>query len=188
MLSSSQISFSVRVRHKGLWPFLSDICFFSGRRRTDQPYQRVKNSSQKRRGAGSPGMGGRRGGLAEGRGLPGRARPSAAGYTPSPAVARRCLHTFGWRRSAVKSKSALHRALLEFLVCLPSEKRLRYETSTNELMNEESRRAHPIIEGIPHMVPQAARRTRQIRSKKKWSSSRASWKTTHTTEFSFFFF
>ncbi|KAF3828002.1 hypothetical protein GH733_001237 [Mirounga leonina] len=70
-----------------------------------------------------------------------------------------CLHAFGWRRSAVKSKRtghpprAFHRALLEFLVCLPSEKRLRYETSTNELMNEESGRAYPIIDGIPHMSP-----------------------------------
>lgn len=38
---------------------------------------------------------------------------------------------------------------------------LRYEASTNELVNEELGIAYPIIDGIPNMIPQAARMTHQ---------------------------
>lgn len=38
---------------------------------------------------------------------------------------------------------------------------LRYEASTNELINEELGIAYPIIDGIPNMIPQAARMTHQ---------------------------
>ncbi|KAM9143900.1 protein preY, mitochondrial [Pangshura tecta] len=48
-------------------------------------------------------------------------------------------------------------ALLEFLVCPLSKKPLRYEASTNELINKELGIAYPIIDGIPNMIPQAAR-------------------------------
>ena len=51
--------------------------------------------------------------------------------------------------------------LLEFLVCLLSKKPLRYEASTNELINEEVGIAYSIIDGIPNMIPQAARMTHQ---------------------------
>lgn len=33
----------------------------------------------------------------------------------------------------------------------------RYEEATNELINEELGIAYPIIDGIPNMIPQAAR-------------------------------
>ncbi|NXQ65231.1 PREY protein, partial [Quiscalus mexicanus] len=46
-----------------------------------------------------------------------------------------------------------------FLVCPLSKRPLRYEESTNELINEELGIAYPIIDGIPNMVPEAARRT-----------------------------
>ncbi|KAB0395671.1 hypothetical protein E2I00_016221, partial [Balaenoptera physalus] len=36
-----------------------------------------------------------------------------------------------------------------------------YEASTNELVNEELGIAYPIIDGIPNMIPQAARMTHQ---------------------------
>ncbi|KFO20814.1 Protein preY, mitochondrial [Fukomys damarensis] len=36
-----------------------------------------------------------------------------------------------------------------------------YEASTNELINEELGIAYPIIDGIPNMIPQAARTTHQ---------------------------
>lgn len=42
-----------------------------------------------------------------------------------------------------------------------SKKPLRYEASTNELINEELGIAYPIIDGIPNMIPQAARMTHQ---------------------------
>ena len=51
--------------------------------------------------------------------------------------------------------------LLEFLVCLLSKKPLRYEALTNELINEELGVAYSIIDGIPNMIPQAARMTHQ---------------------------
>uniref|UniRef100_A0A8D0C3G6 Protein preY, mitochondrial n=1 Tax=Salvator merianae TaxID=96440 RepID=A0A8D0C3G6_SALMN len=47
--------------------------------------------------------------------------------------------------------------LLEVLVCPLSKKPLRYEESTNELINEELGIAYPITDGIPNMIPQAAR-------------------------------
>ncbi|KAF7252522.1 Protein preY, mitochondrial [Varanus komodoensis] len=47
--------------------------------------------------------------------------------------------------------------LLQILVCPLSKKPLRYEESTNELINEELGIAYPIIDGIPNMIPQAAR-------------------------------
>ncbi|XP_055269349.1 protein preY, mitochondrial-like [Moschus berezovskii] len=86
---------------------------------------------------------------------------------PPSAVALRCLHASSSRASADKSKSkrtekpprAFDQALLEFLVCPRSKKPLRYEAPTNELINEELGTAYPIIDGIPNMIPQAARMT-----------------------------
>ncbi|KAL7862858.1 hypothetical protein SRHO_G00118420 [Serrasalmus rhombeus] len=47
--------------------------------------------------------------------------------------------------------------LLQFLVCPLSKKPLRYDETTNELINEELGIAYPIIDGIPNMIPQDAR-------------------------------
>ncbi|KAG5196594.1 hypothetical protein MJG53_016970 [Ovis ammon polii x Ovis aries] len=86
---------------------------------------------------------------------------------PPSAVALRCLHASSSRPSADKSERtekpprAFDQALLEFLVCPLSKKPLRYEASTNELINEELGIAYPIIDGIPDMIPQAARMTHQ---------------------------
>ncbi|XP_010075466.1 PREDICTED: protein preY, mitochondrial, partial [Pterocles gutturalis] len=35
----------------------------------------------------------------------------------------------------------------------------RYEETTNELINEELGIAYPVIDGIPNMIPEAARKT-----------------------------
>lgn len=92
---------------------------------------------------------------------------------PPFAVARRCLHASGARRSADKSERsgdpprAFDPALLEFLVCPLSKKPLRYEASTNELINEELGIAYPIIDGIPNMIPQAARMTHQSKKQEE---------------------
>ncbi|XP_057585533.1 protein preY, mitochondrial [Hippopotamus amphibius kiboko] len=101
-------------------------------------------------------------------GVCGRLASALRGTRAPPAeVARRCLHASGARPSADKSErtgkppGACDPALLEFLVCPLSKKPLRYEASTNELINEELGIAYPIIDGIPHMIPQAARMTRQ---------------------------
>lgn len=37
----------------------------------------------------------------------------------------------------------------------------RYEEATNELINEELGIAYPIIDGIPNMIPDAARTTKK---------------------------
>ncbi|XP_036313594.1 protein preY, mitochondrial [Pipistrellus kuhlii] len=82
---------------------------------------------------------------------------------PPSTVARRCLRVSGSRPAADESErpggpsQAFDPALLEFLVCPLSKKPLRYEASTNELINEELGIAYPIIDGIPNMIPQAAR-------------------------------
>uniref|UniRef100_A0A8C9FLX7 Protein preY, mitochondrial n=1 Tax=Pavo cristatus TaxID=9049 RepID=A0A8C9FLX7_PAVCR len=52
-------------------------------------------------------------------------------------------------------------SLLRFLVCPLSKRPLRYEESTNELINEELGIAYPIIDGIPNMIPEAARSTQK---------------------------
>ncbi|XP_048365979.1 protein preY, mitochondrial [Sphaerodactylus townsendi] len=56
-----------------------------------------------------------------------------------------------------QQRPPLSPALLDILVCPLSKKPLRYEESTNELINEELGIAYPIIDGIPNMIPQAAR-------------------------------
>lgn len=86
---------------------------------------------------------------------------------PPSAVARRCLRVSRPRSSADgcetpgKGPHAFDPALLEVLVCPLSKKPLRYEASTNELVNEELGIAYPIIDGIPNMIPQAARMIHQ---------------------------
>lgn len=81
----------------------------------------------------------------------------------SSTVARRCLRVSASRPAADESvrpgepPHAFDPALLEFLVCPLSKKPLRYEASTNELINDELGIAYPIIDGIPNMIPQAAR-------------------------------
>uniref|UniRef100_A0A8B9I4L4 Protein preY, mitochondrial n=1 Tax=Anser brachyrhynchus TaxID=132585 RepID=A0A8B9I4L4_9AVES len=56
---------------------------------------------------------------------------------------------------------ALEPSLLRFLVCPLSKRPLRYDESTNELINEELGIAYPVIDGIPNMIPEAARTTRK---------------------------
>ncbi|XP_054447526.1 protein preY, mitochondrial [Pteronotus mesoamericanus] len=82
-------------------------------------------------------------------------------------VARRYLRASGSRPSADQRERteepprAFDPSLLKFLVCPLSKKPLRYEASTNELINEDLGIAYPIIDGIPNMIPQAARMTHQ---------------------------
>uniref|UniRef100_A0A8P0TGK3 Protein preY, mitochondrial n=1 Tax=Canis lupus familiaris TaxID=9615 RepID=A0A8P0TGK3_CANLF len=88
------------------------------------------------------------------------------GYTPlptSPIGAFMCPGCGGQQASQRTGDPAhaFHGVPLEFLVCPLSEKPLRYEASTNELINEESGIAHLIIDGIPNVVPPAARMTHQ---------------------------
>ncbi|XP_068258819.1 protein preY, mitochondrial [Nyctibius grandis] len=59
------------------------------------------------------------------------------------------------------SARPLEPSLLRFLVCPLSKRPLRYEAATNELINEELGIAYPIIDGIPNMIPEAARTTRK---------------------------
>ncbi|XP_044536402.1 protein preY, mitochondrial [Gracilinanus agilis] len=80
-------------------------------------------------------------------------------------VGTKGVHTAVSRPKADSPESgpppAFDAALLDFLVCPLSKKSLRYEMSTNELINEELGIAYPIIDGIPNMIPQAARMIRQ---------------------------
>ncbi|XP_043826990.1 protein preY, mitochondrial [Dromiciops gliroides] len=84
------------------------------------------------------------------------------------AVGSRAVHAAGPGPSAdspgssqAAPPSAFDEALLDVLVCPLSKKPLRYEMSTNELINEELGIAYPIIDGIPNMIPQAARMIHQ---------------------------
>ncbi|VFV37706.1 protein mitochondrial-like [Lynx pardinus] len=83
------------------------------------------------------------------------------------AVARRCLHASGSWRSADKSEKTgnaprvFDPAPLSFLCFHVPQTFILFEASTNELINEELGIAYPIIDGIPNMIPQAARMTHQ---------------------------
>ncbi|XP_029453777.1 protein preY, mitochondrial [Rhinatrema bivittatum] len=78
------------------------------------------------------------------------------------AAIRSLLHS-GPRRASQSpkdpagSKKSFNPELLRILVCPLSHKPLRYEESTNELINEELGIAYPIIDGMPNMLPQEAR-------------------------------
>uniref|UniRef100_A0A8C0FLY7 Protein preY, mitochondrial n=1 Tax=Bubo bubo TaxID=30461 RepID=A0A8C0FLY7_BUBBB len=86
---------------------------------------------------------------------------------------RRCAHRSGSRCQPLacccrpgSSGKGWQRAnpgysLLRLFVCFPLTCLARYEEATNELINEELGIAYPIIDGIPNMVPEAARTTQK---------------------------
>ncbi|NXD12843.1 PREY protein, partial [Nothocercus nigrocapillus] len=49
-------------------------------------------------------------------------------------------------------------SVLPLLVCPLSKRPLRYEAATQELVNEELGIAYPVVDGIPTMLPEAARK------------------------------
>lgn len=52
--------------------------------------------------------------------------------------------------------------LLQHLVCPLSKKDLRYDRERNELICDELGIAYPIVNGIPNLVPQDARRLKDV--------------------------
>ncbi|KAH0615835.1 hypothetical protein JD844_026396 [Phrynosoma platyrhinos] len=86
-------------------------------------------------------------------------------WPPSPSLAARALcEAEDTGKAAGESqppRPPFDLSLLEILVCPLSKKPLRYEESTNELINEELGIAYPITDGIPNMIPQAARMIRK---------------------------
>lgn len=75
-------------------------------------------------------------------------RESSSGPAAAPSRAR---------GAAEGQTRVIHAASCFFsLTCLA-----RYEEATNELINEELGIAYPIIDGIPNMIPEAARTTRK---------------------------
>ncbi|XP_036618149.1 protein preY, mitochondrial [Trichosurus vulpecula] len=90
------------------------------------------------------------------------------------AAGSRAVHAAGLRPAAdspgsgqASPPAAFDAALLDVLVCPLSKKPLRYEVSTNELINEELGIAYPVIDGIPNMIPQAARMIHQNKQQEK---------------------
>ncbi|XP_058252214.1 protein preY, mitochondrial-like [Hemibagrus wyckioides] len=68
-------------------------------------------------------------------------------------------------------KTAFDVSLLEFLVCPLSKKPLRYDETSNELINEELGIAYPILDGIPNMIPQDARLIKKTEGAEKPTTS-----------------
>ncbi|KAM3940401.1 protein preY, mitochondrial [Leptodactylus fuscus] len=60
-------------------------------------------------------------------------------------------------RQEVTVSTAFDPSVLQFLVCPLSRKALRFDESTNELVNDDLGIAYPIIDGIPNMIAQDAR-------------------------------
>ncbi|CAM4545772.1 unnamed protein product [Lepidochelys olivacea] len=85
---------------------------------------------------------------------PAGAGAAAAAHRPGP---RAALSHSSDRPEGQEQPAAFDPAVLQFLVCPLSKQPLRYEASTNELINKELGIAYPIIDGIPNMIPQAAR-------------------------------
>ncbi|XP_028649763.1 protein preY, mitochondrial-like [Erpetoichthys calabaricus] len=61
-------------------------------------------------------------------------------------------------KSEQSSKDSFDKSLLKYLVCPLSKKSLRYEEQTNELINDELGIAYPVVDGIPNLIPQDARK------------------------------
>ncbi|KAF4094276.1 hypothetical protein AMELA_G00011390 [Ameiurus melas] len=68
-------------------------------------------------------------------------------------------------------RNAFDVSILEYLVCPLSKKPLRYEETTNELINEELGIAYPVVDGIPNMIPQDARLIKQTEGAEKPTQS-----------------
>ncbi|XP_072262909.1 protein preY, mitochondrial [Pyxicephalus adspersus] len=84
--------------------------------------------------------------------------------SPLPAVRLQPLYTGAVLTAAEqqnKSSQAFDSSLLQFLVCPLSRKQLRYDESTNELINDDLGIAYPVVDGIPNMIPQDARMIRK---------------------------
>ncbi|XP_078405478.1 protein preY, mitochondrial isoform X1 [Cetorhinus maximus] len=77
------------------------------------------------------------------------------------AVWRRLLHFsragLAGEQGTGGREAALDLTLLPYLVCPLSRKQLRYEESSNQLINDELGIAYPVIDGIPNMIPQDAK-------------------------------
>ncbi|MBJ64942.1 MAG: hypothetical protein CML97_00380 [Rhodobiaceae bacterium] len=52
----------------------------------------------------------------------------------------------------------IDKALLDILVCPLTKNKLIWDKDKNELISEEARLAYPIIDGIPIMLPDEARK------------------------------
>ena len=52
----------------------------------------------------------------------------------------------------------IDKALLDILVCPLKKNKLIWDKDKNELISEEARLAYPIIDGIPIMLPDEARK------------------------------
>uniref|UniRef100_A0A8C4JBG1 Uncharacterized protein n=1 Tax=Dromaius novaehollandiae TaxID=8790 RepID=A0A8C4JBG1_DRONO len=90
------------------------------------------------------------------------AAPEAARQPCCAAGGRRRRCCYGGRRAATARRDTARRGPgtsrpLRFLVL---HRLRRYEESTNELINEELGIAYPVVDGIPTMIPEAARKTR----------------------------
>eukprot|EP00053_Salpingoeca_punica_P008157 m.73737 g.73737 ORF g.73737 m.73737 type:complete len:98 (-) comp14477_c0_seq1:2069-2362(-) len=68
----------------------------------------------------------------------------------SGGLARRWLS-----QSAGQSSAAFHPAMLELLACPVSKKPLRYDEAANQLVCDASGLAYPIVDGLPHLLPEA---------------------------------
>ncbi|XP_018409078.1 PREDICTED: protein preY, mitochondrial [Nanorana parkeri] len=77
-----------------------------------------------------------------------------------PSVRLQPVHTAPVLRAAeqqIRSSQVFDSSVLQFLVCPLSRKALRYDESTNELVNDDLGIAYPILDGIPNLIPQDAR-------------------------------
>ncbi|XP_020387977.1 protein preY, mitochondrial [Rhincodon typus] len=88
-------------------------------------------------------------------------------------AARRLLHLSRARLSGEPvtgegdRKAALDLTLLPYLVCPLSRKQLRYDESSNQLINDELGIAYPVVDGIPNMIPQDAKLIRKSEDRPK---------------------
>ncbi|XP_043938658.1 protein preY, mitochondrial [Protopterus annectens] len=90
-----------------------------------------------------------------------------AGCLKSLSITRKQFHLSGCTASDKSEPAAFDSTLLDYLVCPLSKKPLRYDESNNELINEELGIAYPILNGIPNLIPQDARKIRRSDDKTK---------------------
>uniref|UniRef100_A0A8B9UW59 Protein preY, mitochondrial n=2 Tax=Anas TaxID=8835 RepID=A0A8B9UW59_9AVES len=87
---------------------------------------------------------------------------------PPASAPRRGRHVAGWARGrggaeagGGEPRSGYSPLAWNYCCCFSRSWLPRYDESANELVNEELGIAYPVIDGIPNMIPEAARRTQK---------------------------
>jgi len=61
-------------------------------------------------------------------------------------------------KQSIKKEELFNKALLKLLICPVSKKPLQWNSKKNELISKDSGLAYPIVDGIPVLIKEKARK------------------------------